>query len=260
MVFVALTMNVLAVTQDEAQATALEARFRRRLGSALTFEHLRSGTRALERLSRESADVVICARETEDVPGLTVLQRVRRDRDTAVVLLDRDALSQLLPSRFDAVLEATAEPADVLDAAYSLLAADGFFDDAARPFHGAFPGSSGRDVKVSGTLEGLTPFDLVLSLTQKRTSGRLYLLLGDVEAQLAFQQGRFVHAEYQQLTGEDAVIKLFLEAELHPNVEFFFEPCSMCLPPGGATLHTSVQEVLLKVALELDRHRLQAGQ
>lgn len=255
-------MNVLAVTQDEVQATALEAHFRRRLGSALTFEHLRSGTRALERLTRESADVVICARDTEDMPGLTVLQRVRRDQETAVVLLDRGALSQFVPSRFDAVLDTSADPADVLDAAYSLLAADGFFDDAARPFHGAFPGStrSGRDVKVSGTLEGMTLFDLVLSLTQKRNSGRLYLLLGEVEAQLAFQQGRFVHAEYQQLTGENAVMKVFLEAELHPNTEFFFEPCSVCLPAGGATLHTSVQEILLKVALELDRHRLTAGQ
>lgn len=154
-------------------------------------------------------------------------------------------------------MDACAHPADVLEAAFSLMVAGGRLEDAPRPFHGAFPGGQrgGRDVKVSGTLEVMTLFDLVMSLTQKRNSGRLYLLLGRVEALLAFEQGRFVHAEYQELTGEAAVMKIFWEAELRPSAEFFFEPSGVRLPPGGATLHTSVQEVLLKVAVGLDHRR-----
>lgn len=107
---------------------------------------------------------------------------------------------------------------------------------------------------MSGTLEVMSLFDLVLSLTQKRNSGRLYLLLAGVEALLVFQQGRFVHAEYEQETGETALLHIFLEAERHPEAEFFFEP-SPPLPQEGMTLHAPVQELLLKVAVALDHRR-----
>lgn len=250
-------MNVLVVSPDEVQAAALETRFRKRLGTELELEHVISGGLALKRLARSAADLMICARDTEDMGGLELLGRVRQlEPEVAFILLDRSALSRFTPTRYDAVLDTFAHPADVLEAAFSLLVASGRFQDTTRPFHGAFPSHrGGRDVKISGTLEVMTLFDLVLSLTQKRNSGRLYLLLGDVEAMLAFQQGRFVHAEYQDQIGEAAVLKVFLEAERHPSAEFFFEPGQVNLPPGGATLHTSVQEILLKVAVELDQYR-----
>jgi len=253
----ATVVKVLVVTRDNAQAAALEARFRKRLGPGLEFEHLRSGARAAERLAHTPADVVVCAKGTDDIPGAELLQRVRLGCESAFILLDRGALPGFTPGRLDAVLDACAHPADVLEAAFSLMVAGGRLEDAPRPFHGTFPGGprGGRDVKVSGTLEVVTLYDLVLSLTQKRNSGRLYLLLGRVEALLAFDQGRFVHAEYQELTGEAAVMKVFWEAELHPSTEFFFEPSEVRLPPGGATLHLSVQEILLKVAVGLDHRR-----
>lgn len=254
-------MNVLVVTADLTQAEALAARFRKRLPHALVFRHADSVPEALTQMRAALPDIVISARETQGVGGLELLQRVRGDSglsEVAFILLDGGALPRFSPSRLEVVLGEDAHPADVLEAAFTLLVTNGRYHEEER-FHGALPGHArarrGREVKVSGTLEVMTLFDLVLSLTQKRNSGRLYLLLGDVEALLVFQQGRFVHAEYEDKTGEMAVLRIFLEAERHPDAEFFFEPTLSRLAQGGVTLHTSVQELLLKVAVELDHQR-----
>lgn len=249
-------MNILVVTPNDKQAAEIESRFAKRLGDELTFEHVLSGVQALKCLTRSRADLIVSANATVDITGVELLTRVRQlEPELAFILLDRSALSRVSTTRFDAVLDTAAHPADVLEAAFSLLVSNGQYQDNTRPFHGAFRKGKRPGVKISGTLEVMTLFDLVLSLTQKRNSGRLYLLIGSVEATLVFEQGRFVHAAYQELTGEAAVLKIFLEAELRPSTEFFFEPAEVHLPPGGATLHTSVQEILLKVAVELDHQR-----
>lgn len=250
-------MNVWVVTREALQAAAFEACFRRRLGHALVFRHFRGGVEALEQLAYTPADVVVCARESDDLTGLALLRRLRDGGEVAAILLDRSALAHFTPGRLDAVLEARAAPDEVVETALGLHAQGERAEELTRPFHGAFPGPRDPDrvLKVSGTLEVMTLFDLVLSLTQKRNSGRLYLLLGKVEALLAFQQGRFVHAEYQDLTGEAAVVRAFLEAEHYPTAEFFFEPNASRLPPEGATLHASAEEVLFKVAFALGKQR-----
>ena len=248
-------MNVIAVIQDETQAAALEDRFYKRLGAELSFRRSGSGKRALELLKTAPPDLLICARETADITGLEVLKAVRKEYDIAVILLDRGVLSRFSPGRRDAILDTQAHPADVLEAAFSLLVSSGRREDARRPQVTPGRGRGSRDAKVSGTLEVVTLFDLVLLLTQKSSTGKLYLLLGQVEAMFAFQGGGFVHAEYEELTGEAAVMKIFAEAEARPDAEFFFEPSSYKLPPGGVTLHLSVQETLLKVAVGLDRQR-----
>lgn len=253
-------MNVLFVTPDERQAIALEARFTKRLGNELTFTRAESGSQALKRLARERPDLLIAAHELSDMSGLELLGKVRRkEAQLAVILLDRSALTRFSPTRFDAVLDTSAHPSDVLEAAFSLLISSGQLSEPRRPLYGAFRSGNRPGVKISGSLEVMNLFDLVLSLTQKRNSGRLYLLLGPVEALIAFEGGRFVHAAYQELVGEAAALKIFLEAERHPSTEFFFEPGELHLPPGGATLHTSAQEILLKVAVELDHQRQLAG-
>ncbi len=271
-------MKVLLVTADAAQAAALGARFHKRFPDALSFRHAKSVPAALSEMRAALPDIVIGARETEGVGALELLRRIRGESEldkVAVILLDQEVLAHLSPSRLETVLDADAHPAEVLEAAFGLLVLNGRYKEP-RAFHGAFPehapahtldhfvgqrARSGRDVKVSGTLEVMTLFDLVLSLTQKRNCGRLYLLLGDTEALMVFQQGRFVHAEFGAHTGERAVLQTFLEAEKHPEAEFFFEPSAVGLPQGGVTLHTSVQELLLKVAVELDhqRERFSAG-
>ncbi len=253
-------MNVLAVIQDDAQAAELADRFYKRLGDALSFRRSVSGKRALELLQTLSIDLIICARETSDLAGLEVLKAVRKECEIAVILLDRSVSSRFSPGPFDAILDTQAHPADVLEAAFSLLVASGRLEDARRPQSIPGSGRSGRDAKVGstkvgGTLEVVSLFDLVLLLTQKHSTGKLYLLLGQVEAMFVFQGGGLVHAEYSELTGEAAVMKIFREAELRPDAEFFFEPSPHKLPPGGVTVHSSVQEILLKVAVGLDRQR-----
>ncbi len=253
-------MNVLAVIPDQTKAAALEERFQKRLGDALSFRQSSSGKRALELLQTLPTDLIICARETDDIAGLEVLKAVRKARDTAVILLDRSVLSRFSPGPFEAILETQAHPADVLETAFSLLVSSGRIDDARRPQATFSKGRGSRDAKVSGTLEVISLFDLVLLLTQKNSTGRLYLLLGQVEAMFVFQGGRLVHAEYSELTGEAAVMKVFWKAELRPDAEFFFEPSLHKLPPGGVTVHSSVQEILLKVAVGLDRRREPAAE
>ena len=246
-------MNVLAVVPDEAQAAALEDRFYKRLGNELTFQQSSSGKHALGLLQALPTDLVICARETSDITGLEVLKAVRKEHDTAVILLDRGVLSRFSPGPLDAILDTQAHPADVLEAAFSLLVSSGRVEEARRPQSALTTGRGGRDAKVSGTLEVVSLFDLTLLLTQKESTGNLYLLLGQVEAMFVFQSGGLVHAEYSELTGETAVMRIFWKAELRPDTEFFFEPSPHKLPPGGVTIHSSVQEILLKVAVGLDR-------
>lgn len=267
----------MVVTAEQLQAEALEARFRRRLPDTLSFRHVPSVPEALSEMRTELPDVVIGARETHGVGGLELLRRLRGDSQlggVAFILLDEAARSQFSPSRLEAVLGAAAHPADVLEAAFSLLVVNGRYQEP-RAFHGAFSpplggpslehvagqrgqaGQAGKSVKVSGSLEVMSLFDLVALFTQKSNSGRFYLLLGKDETLLVFQQGRLVHAEYKALTGEAAVLQVFLAAERHPDAEFFFEPSDVQLSPEGVTLHASVEELLLKVAVELDhQHRL----
>ena len=247
-------MNVLAVVPDQTQVAALEDRFSKRLGDDLSFRRSTSGKQVLK-LLKLPTDLIICARETSDIAGLEVLKAVRKERDTPFILLDRSVLSRFSPGAFDAVLDTQAHPADVLEAAFSLLVSSGRLEDARRQPPAPSRGRSSRDAKVSGTLEVVSLFDLVLLLTQKGSIGKLYLLLGQVEAMFAFQGGALVHAEYSELTGEAAVMKIFWKAELRPDAEFFFEPSPHKLPPGGVTVHSSVQEILLKVAVGLDRQR-----
>ncbi len=248
-------MNVLAVVPDEAQAAALEDRFYKRLGEELSFQRSSSGKHALGLLGAQPADLIVCARETDDIAGLELLKTVRKTSDTAVILLDRSVLSRFSPGPFDAILDTQAHPADVLEAAFSLLVSSGRAKDDRRSQNTFSKGRGSRDAKVSGTLEVVSLFDLTLLLTQKESTGKLYLLLGQVEALLAFQGGGLVHAEYSELTGEAAVMRIFWKAELRPDTEFFFEPSPHKLPPGGVTVHSSVQEILLKVAVGLDRQR-----
>jgi CheY-like chemotaxis protein len=252
-------LKVLVVMVEADRAEALAARFRRRLPYTLDFRHASSVAEALAQMRARVPDIVVSAQQIGGVGALELLQRLRRDsklREVPLVLLGKVSSCHFSPSRLEAVLNADAHPADVLEAAFTLLITNGRFHEEKRPCYGLSGRAlRSREVKVSGTLEVMTLFDLVLSLTQKRNSGRLYLLFGGVEALLVLQQGRFVHAEYQEKTGERAVLHIFQEAERHPEAEFFFEPSPLRLPPEGMTLHAPVQELLLRVAVALDHRR-----
>lgn len=257
-------MKAAIVMTDSDRIGALERRFRQRLPE-LSVQVAHSADHALALFRRNLPNLIVSAAAVGGVSGLELLGRVRGDaalRDVPFILLDETVLDTFSPSPCEVVLDSCAHPAVVVAAASSLLVrarslAKDSLEDPSRPFHGALSGTGRRphDVKMSGTLEVLSLFDLVLSLTQKRTSGRLYLLLGGTEALLFFQQGHFVHAAFGVLVGEAAVIHIFAAVETHQDAEFYYEPTDVPLPPNGVTLTVPVQELLLKVAIALDQQR-----
>lgn len=255
-------MKVAVVMTDGTQSGALRRRFQQRFPE-FSVEVLRSAENALTLCKQSPPNLIVSAGDVGGVSGLELLKRLRGDaalRAVPFILLDETVLDTFSPSLLEVVLERRAHPAVVVAAALGLLAkmpsAERDPEKPPRPLYGALGGAGRRsDVKMSGTLEVLSLFDLVLSLTQKRNSGRLYLLLGGTEARLFFQQGSLVHAAFERWVGEAAVLRIFAAAETHQDAEFYYEPMRVPLPQNGVTLTVPVQEVLLRVAIALDEQR-----
>lgn len=251
-------MKVLTAMTDVAFARSLHERFEKRFGAELEVQNAEGALYALTMLERDTPDLIISGKELGDMSGLDFHEIVRDDssaKDVAFILLDPDA-TQLASSNSDKFLEERAHPADILKAAFELLIANGHIkEDRQVPRNRLRSNLQRNDAKVSGTLEVFTLFDLVVSLTQKENSGRLYVLLGDTESMMFFERGRFVHAEFEGVVGEDAVVRIFAEADRYKDAEFYFEPSEVPLPQGSTTIHSTVQELLLKVAVELDHER-----
>jgi CheY-like chemotaxis protein len=249
------------VMADDTQSGALGRRFQQRFPE-VSVEVLRSAENALPLFRQDPPNLIVSAGEVAGVSGLELLKRVRDDaalNDVPFILLDETVLDTFSPSPFEVVLERRAHPAVVVAAASSLLVsappASSDPEEPPLPLHGVLGGRRPQGIKMSGTLEVLSLFDLVLSLTQKRNSGRLYLLLGATEAQLFFQQGSLVHAAFERWVGEAAVLHIFAAAEMHQDAEFYYEPMHVPLPQNGVTLTAPVQEVLLRMAIALDEQR-----
>lgn len=244
---------------DDTLTAELRKRFVGRFGGVLELHVAREALYALTMLEREPPDLIVSGKQLGDMSGLEFHEIIRDDASTkalAFILLDSDA-PPLEPAHLAISLDERAHPADVLRATFELLA-ERVPDDRNRPREGPPPAASPvrrGDAKVSGTLEIFTLFDLVVSLTQKKNSGYLFVSLGDYEALMRLDQGCLVHAEFGGLTGEAAVVRIFAAADTHHNAEFRFEPSSVPVPRGDVTIHATVQELLLKVAVELDHER-----
>jgi CheY-like chemotaxis protein len=254
-------VKVAMVLADGSQSGALRRRFQQRFPE-FSVEVLRSAENALTLFRQDPPNLIVSTGEVAGVSGLELLKRVHGDTalcDVPFILLDETVLDTFTPSPLEVVLERRAHPAVVVAAAASLLMkaspANRDPEEPPIPLHGVLGGRQLQGIKMSGTLEVLSLFDLVLSLTQKRNSGRLYLLLGGTEAHLFFQQGSLVHAAFERWVGEAAVLRIFAAAETHQDAEFYYEPTRMPLPQNGATLTAPVQEVLLRVAIALDQQR-----
>ena len=241
---------------DVAFARSLHERFEKRFSDELEIQNAEGALYALTMLERDVPDLIISGKDLGDMSGLDFREIVRDDssaKEVAFILLDPDA-GQLASSDLDGFLEERAHPADILKAAFELLIANGHIkEDRQAPRDRLRSTLQRSDAKVSGTLEVFTLFDLVVSLTQKENSGRLYVLLGDTESTMFFDKGRFVHAEFEGVAGEDAVVRIFAEADNYKDAEFYFEPSTSL--QGSNTIHSTVQELLFKVAVELDHER-----
>lgn len=240
------TLKVLIVTTDRAQSEALEGRFRARF-EALVWTVADRAARALTLLGQDPADLIISAAELADTRGAEFFRAVRATpalREVAFILLDETALETFQPSPYEVILERMAHPEMVLERATELLELPDARSAPARR----------TQIKLRGSLEVVSLFDLVFALAQKRTTGRLYLLLEGSEASLFLRESRPVHAAYGALTGEAAVTAIFAAAERCPDAEFYYEAGEVT--PSSVTLHAPVQELLLKAAIALDRQRV----
>ena len=227
------------------------------------------GLYALTMLEHMGPRAIVSAAQLEDMSGFDFYDIVRSDetmRDLSFLLLDEASVAGLDPSYADVVLPADAPPEAIVGALKKLLAPP-------EAGAGSRPGprtrlSSGaqRAKNLSGTLEVLTLFDLTMSLSQNARSGRLNIYfhredpqeLG--EAAVVFREGDLVHARFANLTGEEALFRLFFETETADDAEFSFEASeSSGGPPGEVTIATPVQQLLLKAAVELDHLREEAN-
>ena len=255
--------KVLVVMEDGPRALALTS-----MCTGAGFEPLLAagGLYALTMLEHMGPRAIVSAAQLEDMSGFDFYDIVRSDetmRELSFLLLDEAAAARLDPSYADVVLPADAPPETIVRALKKLLA----------PPAGPKPGprtrlSSGarRAKNLSGTLEVLTLFDLTMSLSQNARSGRLNIYfhredpqeLG--EAAVVFRKGSLVHAQFANLTGEEALFRLFFRTEEADDAEFSFEAAEAPGgPPGEVTITTPVQQLLLKAAVELDHLREEAN-
>lgn len=235
-----MSTKVLVVTPDRAQSEALEGRFRAHF-EALVWAVTDRAARALTLLAQDPADLIVSAAELADASGAEFFRAVRTTpalREVAFVLLDETVLETFQPSPSEVVLGRETHPAVVLASASGLLAR------RPTPVQGA---------SLRGSLEAVSLFDLVFALAQRRTTGRLELLLEGRAASLFLREGHPVHAAYGALTGEAAVTAIFAVTERYPETAFSYEVGGAA--PPGVTLHASVQELLLKAAIVLDQQR-----
>lgn len=248
-------MKVLVVTPNAQRHQALGDQFFNYDPECIV-ERAESGFFALTMIERDMPDVIVADADVSDMTGQEFLEILRDDESMAqisVVLLDENAKASFAASEHEVILAKDAADTEILAAATRILQKPRLEHNLNAPLHGEVLAERPADnVKLQGTLEVISLFDLVLSLTQKANSGRLYVLLGSEESAMFFEGGRFVHAEYGKHTGEDALAQTFSAVDNYQNAEFYYQPSSEKLPKEARTLDRPVQELLLQVAIHLD--------
>lgn len=249
-------IRVLIAAAEPAQAEALREGFAVGLGLYAQLESVGGALYALTSLERQRADLVVSAATLEDMAGHDLFELVCDDealREVPFVLLT-DAYKDIVPLPQHALLGAHATPAEVLAAAFTLLVATGNL--AEPPPRGRTDGKG--KVKVSGTFEALTLFDLVSALSHGRKSGQLVILIGDAEAVLYLDAGNLSHAHMGRANGEEAVMAIFSGVERNPGSEFSFL-MSDEFGGGLVTVQTPVDKLLLQAAVALDEQKRVPG-
>jgi hypothetical protein len=103
-------------------------------------------------------------------------------------------------------------------------------------------------VPVTGTLGLFSLVDLFQLLAASSRSGRLTVDHPEGSARVYFEEGRVVHAEFGELTGEDAVFALF--ADEQGSFEFM-----MGLPAPRTSIETRTENLVLEATRRLDEAR-----
>ena len=250
----AYVIRMLIATADPAWSQALAEGLQAAFAEGLHVEVVGGALYALTSLERRQADLVVSSEALDDMNGRDLYDLVNDDaalRQVPFILLS-DAGSDLVLPDHQLVLGARASVAEVLSAAFTMLLAGGRLS-VTPPFLCGYARSA---VKLSGTLEALTLFDLVVSLGQGKRSGRLVVLIGSAEGTLYLKGGRLNHATFFETTGEDAVQEIFARVHHEPETPFLFVGGVPAKTPK--TIRTSLDKLLLQVAVNLDEQGVAA--
>ncbi len=245
-------MKVLIVITDQAKAAELGKVC---AGQGISCQLAEGGFYALTMLERDKPDAIVSSHDVLDMSGLDFYEIVRSDESlnqTAFILLDETA-SEQLPLPKDLALNANATAAYILKNLKDLGE-----KTPETPAPSSLPKSLAvpRSSQISGTLEVLTLFDLMMSLNQNKHSGKLFLRIQDEEAAATLDQGELIHAEMLGLVGEEALVQIFLKSEETNDTEFYFERVEDSSSLSGfSSIQSSTKELLFKVAVELDHMR-----
>ena len=113
--------------------------------------------------------------------------------------------------------------------------------------------ASKAKVLLRGKLGPVTLFDMITSLAQNKQTCKFRVHTGYSQTLIVFAEGNLVHAAVDGLEGEQALFKLALKSERQPNVKFTVEAWD---GRGQAvTIHSSTEQLLLKIAVELDHKK-----
>ena len=246
-------MKIVYVTSDIAKAAHFEEAC---ISAGFVANHSDSGFYALTMLEHSKPDAIICASHVGDMTGLEFYDIVRSDSayDKCLFILLDESAKEMFHSPLDLALSETSTPRVLINnLEYMHIQKQSTIAMPSRLLNAAK-----QDAKMTGTLEIVTLFDLVMSLNQNRNSGELLVDIEGCEARLIFQKGELIHASYEGQEGKDALINVFLGAELADNPSFQFVTLDAQHPSIKRTIETPVKELLFKVAVELDHLRASA--
>lgn len=256
-------MKFVIATADPDQLEAIKARFQNRFADEAEVIAVDNALYALTVCEQAPPTLIVSGAALADMSGFEFYELVREDMNFIAmpfILLDsaQQASTRFMP--IDAVLATDAHPADVLRVTFKLMTQTGTFDDTRsqnrtelRRFRPTGP------IKAEGTLEVLTLFDLTLSLSQGKQSGKLYVLLGETESAMLFVEGQLVGAAIEGLSSEAAVMRIFRLAQDRPDAEFYFEASDQLPHSSFQTIDMPISELLLKIAISLDGQRAPAS-
>lgn len=239
-------MNVLLAIANPAYAARLSTACQQ-LGYAC--QVISGGLFALTLLERMKPEVVVSSSALDDMSGQDLYDIVRSDTSLDAVrflLLDAGASVE----QGDATLPAQSPVATVMQTIAQLVSQQG-----AR-YEGVLESPSERKHHMSGTLEIITLYDLVVSLTQNNRSSKLWLTFADERALIVTHEGQVIHAVFRQKIGMGALLAIFCQNEQSQSAEFVVETLEPAdVPKVPRTIHKPVSQLLLEVAVELDHLR-----
>jgi DNA-binding response OmpR family regulator len=99
-----------------------------------------------------------------------------------------------------------------------------------------------------GNLTDLNIIELIQLLGMNKKSGALFLTTGSIKGEVYFVGGRILHAQTENLVGEDAIYKL---AEWNDGL-FKFEPKEIVIEP---TIRTTTMNLIMEACRRMDEKK-----